>query len=217
VIIHTYHEPLPGVDRGEILELWAESWRRHGWIPVVHYSAQALAHPRALVYGQIAAALPTVNAPEYELACWRRWLVAAQCGGFWCDDDLVNCGLRPRHALAQNSGDKPFLAFHAGDMPNTGLLFGGRALFEEFLVNRVCAGLVPVGLHEGRPHTSDMFLWQQLHRDGLFEDVRDVADDYGKPGDLKLVHCSHGSTAAAGTTRVEAMRKLVREKSEARG
>jgi hypothetical protein len=39
--------------------------------------------------------------------------------------------------------------------------------------------------------------------------VRDMADGYGKPGDLKLVHCSHGHTADAGTTQVEAMRKLV--------
>jgi hypothetical protein len=209
MIIHTYHEPLPGVDRGEILELWAESWRRHGWIPVIHCRGHAREHSRALVYEAVAAALPTVNPSEYELACWRRWLVAAQCGGFWCDDDLVNCGFKPRHALAHNDGEHPFVAFHAGDTPNTGLMFGGRSAFEEFFVNRVCAGLVPIGREQDRPHTSDMFLWQQLHRDGLFQDVRDMADGYGKPGDLKLVHCSHGHTADAGTTQVEAMRKLV--------
>lgn len=209
MIIHTYHEPLPGFDRGEILQLWAESWRQHGWIPVVHRLPEALAHPRSAVFCAVASELPTVNPPGYELACWRRWLVAAQTGGFWCDDDLVNCGFAPPPEFKEFKYGLRFTAWHEHDVPNTGLMWGLPMTFEDFFVQRVLGGEVPLTKVNGRPHTSDMHLWQQMHREGKFRSVRGVADGYGKPGNWKLVHCSHHHAGEAGLSQVEAMRRLV--------
>lgn len=213
MIIHTYHEPLPGVDRGEILQLWAASWRRHGWIPVVHQLPEALAHPRSAVFCAVASELPTVNPPGYELACWRRWLVAAQTGGFWCDDDLVNCGFEPP---PEHQPPGPlFKAWHEHDVPNTGLMWSVAKVFDFAFVQRVLEGDVPLIKVNERPHTSDMHLWQQMHREGKFASEHGVADGYGKPGNWKLVHCSHHHAGEAGLSQVEAMRMLVTGKRNA--
>ena len=53
-----------GMDRTEILELWAESWRRHGWEPVVHTRAEAAKHPKAGVYDRLIAKLEGGNDPS---------------------------------------------------------------------------------------------------------------------------------------------------------
>ena len=211
--IHTYHEPLPGVDRTEILELWAESWRRAGWEPVVHTRAEAAKHPKAGVYDRLIAKLPTVNPRDYEEACWRRWLVAAQVGGYWCDDDLVNCRVTPDLVRPQDGTGMMFTAWHEGEMPNTGLLHGTPALFENSFLHRIWRGSVPQVEEGGRPHTSDMFLWQSLWRLGAVQDVRGLMASYGSDlGAPLLVHCSHHHTHQAGTTQVAAMRELVRRR-----
>lgn len=212
MVIHTYWEPLTPdgfPDGEEMLRLWSESWKRHGWIPVVHGISQASIHPNARVFNAITYEFPTVNPANYERACWRRWLVAAQTGGFWCDADLVNTGFKPRHALGEAAGKAPFMAWHEGDTPNCGLIGGPAAAFQSIFVGRVLAGMVPLTKENGRDHTSDMFLWQALHREGMFRSVRGVSDGYGKPGDWKLVHCSHHHAREAGLTQIEAMRKLV--------
>jgi hypothetical protein len=212
MIIHTYHEPLPGVDRSEITALWAESWRRHGWIPVVHDAFEAERHTQWRTFCRVIQELPTVNSRAYEEACWLRWLVAAQCGGFWCDDDLINTGFKPRHALAQYDGEHPFCAVHDGEFPNMGLLFGGRQVFEQFFVSRVLSGMVPLTTERGQRHTSDMFLWQALRAEGHVQDVREIMGTWGNPtpAEPKLVHCSYDATTGRGQDRLEVIRGLVK-------
>jgi hypothetical protein len=218
--VHTYHEPVEGMDRTEILELWAESWRRHGWEPVVHGRAEATAHPEAAAYELAIARLPTVNPRAYEDACWRRWLVAAQVGGFWCDDDLINVSFtaeEARDGMARHGLQARLLAWHDGAHPNAGLLLGMRVHFQE-LVDRVLAGRVgKLDVINGQPHTSDMYLWHELWRDGRTHDVRGVMDCYGKPGALhaRLIHCSYDATTARGVDRVAAIRGLVRQNDQA--
>jgi hypothetical protein len=213
--VHTYHEPVPGMDRAEILSLWAESWRRHGWEPVVHTRAEASAHPQAGSYETRITGLPTVNSRAYEEACWRRWLVAAQVGGFWCDDDLVNVGFtaeEARDGMAQHVWVERFLAWHDGAHPNAGLLLGTRGHYQDF-VDRVLSGeLLTVDCLNGQPHTSDMYLWHHFWRAGVTHDVRGVMACYGVPAAMnaRLIHCSYDATTARGVDRVAAIRGLVR-------
>lgn len=211
MIIHTYHEEVPGMERKEMLTLWRSSWQAHGWIPVVHDAWEACQHSNWTVFERIVDQLPTVNAPGYEKACWMRWLVAAQCGGFWCDSDLINTGFKPRHALAHYDGQHPFCAVHDGEFPNMGLLFGGRQVFEQFFVSRVLSGMVPITLERGRRHTSDMFLWQAIRSEGQVQDVRGLMGTWGNPdpAEPKLVHCSYDATTGRGQDRLAVIRGLV--------
>lgn len=217
--VHTYHEALAGFERAEILELWAESWRRHGWTPQIHTRAEATAHPQAAAYESAIARLPTVNSRGYEDACWRRWLVAAQVGGFWCDDDLVNVGFTVDLArdgmAAPGDGVAKIIAWHDGAHPNAGLMLGTQQHFQKLFVDRVLKGhgVELLDSINGAPHTSDMYLWHLLWLAGLVRDVRRVMDTYGKPGALtaKLIHCSYDATTARGTNRLAAMRELVKQ------
>ena len=214
--VHTYHEALAGFERAEILELWAESWRRHAWTPQIHTRAEATAHPQAAAYESAIARLPTVNSRGYEDACWRRWLVAAQVGGFWCDDDLVNVGFTVDLArdgmAAHGAGGAKIIAWHDGAHPNAGLMLGARYHFQDFVGGVLANQGILMDRINGAPHTSDMYLWHDLWRAGLVRDVRGVMDCYGKPGALtaKLIHCSYDATTARGTHRLAAMRELVR-------
>lgn len=218
--VHTYHEPVPGMDRTEILSLWAESWRRHGWEPVVHTRAEASAHPQAGSYETRITGLPTVNPRAYEEACWRRWLVAAQVGGFWCDDDLVNVGFtaeEARDGMAKfGLGGPRLIAWHDGAHPNTGLLLGTRQNFQDFVDCVLTNRPFLTDRINGSPHTSDMYLWHELWRAGLTHDVRGVMDCYGKPGAMhaRLIHCSYDATTARGVDRVAAIRGLVQPQTQ---
>lgn len=213
--VHTYHEAVPGMDRTEILSLWAESWRQHGWEPVVHTRAEASAHPQAGSYETVISGLPTVNPRAYEEACWRRWLVAAQVGGFWCDDDLVNVGFtaeEAREGMAQHGLQARLLAWHDGAHPNVGLLLGTRGHYQEFVDRLLFGGLPRLDIINGQPHTSDMYVWHEFWRRDLTQDVRWVMACYGVPAAMhaRLIHCSHDATTARGVDRVAAIRGLVR-------
>lgn len=203
--IHTYHERLRGFDRGEILPIWEASWRRHGWEPVIHYRWEADAHPDAAHYKAVITRLPTVNPPAYEQACWRRWLVAARVGGYWCDDDLVNCGFTPDDARSdvRPSVNSTLFAWHDKDHPNCGLLLGTRRDYQRF-VHQVLYGHLDIGTHNGQPHTSDMFLWNRFYLCGHVESVRGAMCEHPHPA--RLVHCSTEAVAAAGQTKPAAMR-----------
>jgi hypothetical protein len=217
--VHTYHEPVPGMDRTEILSLWAESWRRQGWEPVVHTRAEASAHPQAGSYETVITGLPTVNSRAYEEACWRRWLVAAQVGGFWCDDDLVNVGFtaeEARDGMAQHGLQARLLAWHDGAHPNAGLLLGSRGHYQEF-VDDVLRGVDrELDVINGQLHTSDMYLWHELWRRQRIHDVRGVMACYGVPAAMhaRLIHCSYDATTACGVDRVAAIRGLVQPQTK---
>jgi len=96
--VFTYHEDLPGYpDCKELLSLWAESWRRHGWEPEILTHDHAKAHPMYEFMMPAALKLPTTNPQEYELTVYRRWLAMGSVGGgLMVDNDVINYGYRPR-------------------------------------------------------------------------------------------------------------------------
>ena len=68
-------------DYKDLLKMWAESWERQGWRPVVLREADAMKHP-LLTEKNLANIknLPTMNVKKYELACYFRWFAAVQVG-----------------------------------------------------------------------------------------------------------------------------------------
>lgn len=98
--VYSYFEDV-GMDQREIIELWAESWRKHGWNPVMLDQWMGSRHKDWVSFnaGRIHA-LPTKNPFAYERACWRRWFaLAAVGGGVMVDYDVINVGLKPEDVI----------------------------------------------------------------------------------------------------------------------
>lgn len=99
MLVYTYYDKAVGQQgQEEMLSLWAESWKRHGWSPVVLQPKHATAHRAYNDFRNKIWRLPTVNDRTYEEACYLRWLALAaykRCG--WMTDyDVINNGFRPR-------------------------------------------------------------------------------------------------------------------------
>jgi hypothetical protein len=79
-----------------IIELWKESWSKHGWNPIVLGARDFLDWVDGPTYDARIYNLPTINNPIYERACYRRWGVMANIGGgIMLDYDVMNYGFTP--------------------------------------------------------------------------------------------------------------------------
>lgn len=106
VTIHTYYEEIPQFPHERpLLDLWAASWRRNGWTPVILTRADAARHPLLETLEVHALRhLPTINHRDYELACYRRWCAFQAAGGGWMADyDVLNYTLTPEGLEPQPS------------------------------------------------------------------------------------------------------------------
>jgi hypothetical protein len=80
-IIYTYFEGRPGGESdGDLIRLWAESWRRYGWTPRILTPTYIRRHK-----------LFKQTAPQ------DRWRLALKAtgGGWFSKFDVMNAGLRP--------------------------------------------------------------------------------------------------------------------------
>jgi hypothetical protein len=196
--IYTYYVPaLP--DQEPLLDLWQQSWKKHGWTPVILTEDDASMHPR---YDDFLAAirlLPTNNGVAYETACYLRWLAMAMVGGWSSDYDIMNVGFEPQPPTEE-------LALWCDNNPCPCVMSGSRNAYTKGAHEMMNAAY----LHRhdeiinGKPHTSDQNLCQQ----GYVKFLRcDVVREY--PNISTLVHCSAGAVARVGKTKLEAMKELV--------
>lgn len=82
--------------QAELIAVWEQSWRRFGWQPQILTPRDATRHPDYARFLAKINTLPTVNSRVYENACYLRWLALDRAGGgFMCDYDVINYGLRP--------------------------------------------------------------------------------------------------------------------------
>lgn len=100
--IYTYHSPVSKMPpQGGVLERWSKSWGKAGFSPVVLGVSHAKKHPRYEELKALFKSYPTVNYPEYELACYLRWLALAVVGGgVMCDYDVMNVSMGPSEFYA---------------------------------------------------------------------------------------------------------------------
>jgi len=100
--VYTFHEPVAGkreADEVALIELWARSWRQHGWEPKVLSQSAIPDSPSNRKLISKLRKLPSRNKPGLDLWCYMRWLaVAEQGGGFMSDYDVINYGFEPRQA-----------------------------------------------------------------------------------------------------------------------
>jgi len=106
-VVYTYYEEVPElVGQIELLELWAQSWQRYGWTPVVLTDVHARRHPLYEQKIREWEELPAANYARYDLACYKRWLALGSVGGgIIVDYDVCNTGFRAHHPVCSTPED----------------------------------------------------------------------------------------------------------------
>lgn len=204
--VFTYYENL-GRDDKPLIDLWRESWIKHGWEPVVLGRKDVEATPWDLV-SDIAALhhLPTVNDPSYELHCFLRHTAMSSDGGLLTDYDVINYGFTPDmidrptlHSLATNSC--PCAIY--GTPRDYDWLHDTFVRWNPDVCEKIVRKAEPADVI--RPHISDQFICRYLGIQSTGQCV-----EYGTDGwrEAKLVHFrSDCAGVSDGKQKVELITK----------
>jgi len=131
--VFTYYSHVPALYSEEsqraLIDVWARSWKKAGWNPVV-LSDRYLRHdPRYPMLKKKFLEHPTEYGDEYTLSCYMRWhAVATQGGGMLVDYDVINYGFAPRTPPADR------MIIFCDDPPGSifmGAVLGTRGHFEQ--------------------------------------------------------------------------------------
>lgn len=205
--VFTYFDELPGInpDRA-LLELWRETWARHGWEPVVLCRDDALLADAAAVHLiEESHELRRGPCPDgYNTACHLRWIAHLSHGGLMTDYDVLNNGFSVydlRQLIGGGRVEPIFL--HANPVPCA--VFGRpssiRSMVNMILYHarRVDSGELPVssfGEHEELSFVAhDQAVFAQHANQFFFPDQPRVID-FGGPGwyTAPLIHFCNSKT-----------------------
>lgn len=153
--IYTYHMPISGLaEAGALLALWHKLWAAQGWNPIVLTEADASSSAQFKPYRAVISALPTVNHPAYERACYMRHLAMVERrGGFLVDYDVMPRRFTPADAQ-KDASDRRMTFFEPTRVPCA--LKGSQAGFQDIVDFISNYKLKPEDSHAGKPHASDM-------------------------------------------------------------
>ena len=159
-MVYTYVQtgiPIKGQDRAlltRMLQVWLRSWHAHGYHPIILALADAMHHANYTCLRDTFATFPTVNPPEYELACYMRWLAFRMTGGgVFMDYDIVAVDrfeVPWRHIDGLYSWE-----------PLAPMLTVGSAEGLDHQIAFMANHGEPLQTIEGRPHTSDMLIMRR--------------------------------------------------------
>ncbi len=133
--VFTYYAPVPALyteaSQRALISVWARSWERAGWQPVVLEEKIFKRTPRYAGLKKKFLAHPTEYGDEYTLSCYMRWDAVAQYGGgMLVDYDVINYGFEPRRPT-----DERMILFC--DEPPAGVFMGAvlgtRRRFEQMV------------------------------------------------------------------------------------
>lgn len=202
--VYTYFVPVPLIDQTQqrkLLEWWKFTWSECGWNPVVLSIQHAQSHPRWAWYQEAMSRKPLMNSPDYELACYYRWLaVAAVGGGVQSDYDCMNNWLTPSD-VASSMADGKMTIYEPKHVPS--LVSGSASEFERmaelfagFEVSQYKAEMLAET--RGGTVTSDMFILSNFP-----EQIRPqkVVWEYRKERgwqDAKAIHFSNWACEGIG-------------------
>jgi len=203
---YTYYEKIDLIENDpsrnhsqwDLINLCAESWRKHGWNLIVISEEHATSHPFYEQYKNFVLRLPTVNPSNYDYHCFMRWLAMANLGGgIMIDYDVLNLGLEDHKFF-----EHPELTVYQGHIPcvvsGTSKQYLDIAIrFSELENCDEC-----FEFYNDKKHTSDMLMlvtgkvpFKKLNLVALFPEVSE------------LVHVSYNSTQ--NKTKFEAMKSLM--------
>lgn len=171
--LYTYYTYVPNINPADELRL-LNLWRRHHsavWEPFVLTEWHARQHPAFADFDARIRALPSVNPPEYERACYLRWLaLAAVGGGFMSDYDVFQ---RPGSMLPELTGaGLGRLQMFQRQSPS--LVYAARHICERLCMTIRGIGdqLPALGQREinGKLHYSDQYAIEDIVATGEGED-----------------------------------------------
>lgn len=173
--VYTYYTPIPLYSEDSqrrLIDVWARSWSKQGWEPIVLHEGDAKLHPNYTKFRRHVWNLPTEYGHEYEGACFLRWIaMAAQetdgGGGVLTDYDVINYGWKPRPV---NPEEMYFLSDQENRI-SMGVVIGARKHYEYFC--NVFANWVP-DTHDwnrnaGLFHCSDLSMAVRMFEEGTWK------------------------------------------------
>ena len=93
--VYTYCDDI-GMNVGDLVDAWKETWSDAGWNPVVLNREVAQRHPDYDKFHDRFTTYPSPNPPEYEFSCYLRWAALSVVGGgYMVDYDVVNVNVPP--------------------------------------------------------------------------------------------------------------------------
>jgi hypothetical protein len=200
-IVYSYYQQLPGWEYpSELIQLWAHSWLRCGWTPVVLDERHASRHPDWSKFRTFKVnAFVSRNPYGYDLSCWARWLAFShQGGGMMTDYDVINLSLSPNDPELAGSGPH-ILEQHR--VPCA--VQAGRAA-----ADGIAAKMMAHAPNPRDDHYSDMYFFQdslEWPHSRLCREYNGVEWENGK-----LIHLATGACRRAGKDKVALAKELLR-------
>lgn len=194
------------VEQKRLEILWADSWSKAGFEPMVLSEWHAQQHPQYNDLATAFLALPSVNPKPYDYLCFIRYVAMAMAPVpkgelFLMVDSDVMC-FDPKPFLHYgNKAKKDFtrLVSYQGYVP--ACVLGTRQLFEEQALRFAAYKLEPDDLHDTTPHISDQnILCKQCGRDPESFVRLDVVKSYTEPG-WEQAPAVHYANSACGPNK----------------
>lgn len=204
-----------GTDGQQILlGLWCENWKKAGFEPVVIGENHAMEHPNFRAFSDHVRSFTPMNyhTPEYEHACFYRWMAMAHIGGgLMADYDCLNSGFRPEDVV-----DKEMTIY---EPPHVPCLVSGSALEYErviqiFMDFRTAMYKDWLKKHSrGGTGVSDMLILAN-HSDQL--NGKDVVREYNRDG-MSEAKAIHFSNASCGGKKIAAIKSWMTQSKSSWG
>jgi hypothetical protein len=188
--VYTYYMPIGLYDeysQRKLIEVWARSWSKFGWEPIVLNEGDAQQHPWYWDYKAHVWNLPTEYGHDYEGSCFLRWLaMAAQAtdggGGMMTDYDVINYGLSPMPP----DPNKMKIFCEPPPIPvDMGAVLGTKKHYEE--ICKIHMGWKPHPIHDWNNsakllHCSDLSLMVRMFENGNFPKPEWLVKTFGYSG-----------------------------------
>jgi hypothetical protein len=208
--VYTYYEEIGYREWSELLEIWAESWRMNGWLPVIVGREIIQDHPLLPKLLEKINSMPTINDRSYENACYLRWLAASRLGGLWVDNDVVNVGLSPIDFPEEL---RCWSGCHGPGCGGSSCVSGGTGKAFLPVLDWIFDWQGTPIIHSPKGDIiSDMYLFFDK-KPKLMESV-DCAFYDNRTAASKIIHCAYVSTVKRGISKIEAMKQLISQKLE---
>lgn len=200
--IYSYYESISGFSEDPVIQRWRETWTAHGWEPTLLGRADAEKHILFDSYEKVISTLPTVNPRQYEAACFLRWLAMLSVGGgFMCDYDVMNNGLKPDQ-VSSFIKSPTMIFLESNGVPSA--VLGNDIAFTRAVILFALYEPDSKDVCNGRPHISDQDISCRKFSDAGFL-LHKMCRQYSDIGWEKspLIHFSNPSTQGKKKERLE--------------
>jgi hypothetical protein len=155
--IATYYDSLSEghkIEDSALIDLWSESWRKRGFETEVLCLRDAKLHPFFGEFFDVVSEYPTLNARNYEVACFVRHLAFHLSDArLFSDYDVINYSMTPE----QPELNLNFHSFCCGGPP---LFTANKEAMRKLIF--CLMNLDRPEMLDGRPHLSDQTVFQSL-------------------------------------------------------